>query len=157
MSARFMRRGVSKVFFAPTVASISAVTRSEITSATELTDDIANISGWALTNQPIPTPDLGSTFDSNIPGSDAAANSSFDFYEDKASDTIETLLPKGTAGFVIIMRKGDVPASLSMDVFPVRVATKAPQYSAGNNPALFQVMFSITSEPELDTAVPAAV
>jgi hypothetical protein len=155
MSARFTRRGVSKFFFFATIANIQSVTRAEITSATDLSDHIADVNGWQLTNQAIPTPDLGSTFDKSIPGSDSASDSSLTFYEDMDEDDIETLLPKGTTGFIGIMRKGDKPADASFDVFPVRVASKSPEYSVGNDPARFMANFTITDVPALDTVIPA--
>ncbi|WSQ66507.1 hypothetical protein OG393_18585 [Streptomyces sp. NBC_01216] len=43
-----------------------------------------------------------------------------------------------------------------MDTFPVQVASRAAQYNAGNEAAKFQAIFSITSPPALDAAVPAA-
>jgi hypothetical protein len=157
MSKRFIRRGVSKILFSPTMpASMTAVTRLELTAAEDLTDEIAEVNGFQLENQTIPTPDLGSTFESSIPGTDQAANSSITFYEDEDDDEIETMLPKGQTGVVYILRKGDKPASNSLDVFPVRVASRSPQFSAGNDPARFAVQFTITSKPELDTPVPAA-
>lgn len=156
MTTRFTRRGTSKYFFAATVAALGAVTRANITAATNLSPSIADIAGWTLENQPIPTPDMGSDFDSSIPGSDSAADSSFTFYEDFDAETLDTLLPKGTAGFVIIMRKGDKPASTSMDVFPVRVGSKSAEHTVGNDPARTMVKFTITGKPSLDQAVPAA-
>jgi len=157
MSTRFIRRGVSKFLFAPTIANPASVTRAEITSAEDLSDEIADVSGWQLENQAVEVPDLGSTFEKNIPGTDSAADSSLTFYEDKVGDDIDALLPKGTEGFVLIMRKGDIPASESMDVFAVRVGSKGSEYSIGNDPARMVVSFTITEEPELDTTIPAAV
>jgi hypothetical protein len=156
MSKRFIRRGVSKYKFSPTLASPATVTRTELDTAEDLSDEVADVSGWQLTNNNVPTPDMGSDFDSSIPGTDSAADSSFTFYEDFDAELIETLLPKGTEGFVIILRKGDKPASTSMDIFPVRVAVKGSEHSAGNDPARFMVTFNITARPELDVAVPAA-
>lgn len=154
MTARFIRRGVSKFYFCPTVTG-SRPTRAQITSGTDLTPFIADVAGWMLENNTVATPDMGSSFDSNIPGTDQVSDSSFTFYEDLVLNTIETLLPKGTPGFVVIMRKGDVSASLSMDTFPVRVRSKGSEFSAGNDPARFMVQFAITSTPDLDGAVPA--
>ena len=153
---RFIRRGVSKFFFLPAVANINAVTRAEITAGEDLTDFIADVAGWQLENSSVATPDMGSPFESSIPGTDSAGDSSFTFYEDLDEEVIETLLPKGTNGFVVIMRKGDKPASTSMDTFPVRVASKGSEFSAGNDPARFNVRFTITSPPALDKPVPAA-
>jgi hypothetical protein len=155
--ARFIRRGVSKVRFAPTIANKAAVSRAEITSSTDLTPSIAEINGWMLEASNVATPDMGSRFDSSVPGVITANDSNLVFYEDDTTDTIETLLPAGTEGNVLLFRKGDVPASASLDVFPVRVSSKSPSYSTGNEAARFQVNFAITEEPELDTVIPAAV
>jgi len=69
---RFIRRGVSKFLFVPTIANINSVTRPEITSAEDLSDFIADVSGWQLENNSVATPDMGSTFESSIPGTDSA-------------------------------------------------------------------------------------
>lgn len=155
---RFSRQGVTKIFFADTVAAATYIpTRVEITGATNLTKQISAIEGFALENQEIETPDLESTFTSKIPGNDQAADSSLTFYEDDTTSTLEEALAKGTTGFVIILRKGDVPASKSMDVYPVRVASKSAAITVDNESAKFTVRFSITDTPALDAAVPAAV
>lgn len=156
MATRFTRRGVSKFLFSATSAA-GDPTRANITGATDLTVHIADSAGWQLENQAIPVPDMGSAFEKNIPGSDQAADSSFTFYEDLDAETLETLLAKGTAGFVFIMRKGDKPTTPTLDKFPVRVAVKAAEYSTGNDPARFRVGFTITETPKLDCVIPALV
>ncbi|MGW1801584.1 phage tail tube protein [Streptomyces sp. NPDC001984] len=156
---RFMRRGVTKFYFLKAIAAAGNVpVRTELTgtNATDLSGAISDIAGWSLANSPVDTPDLGSTLTTSIPGEDKADASTLTFYEDQAAETIETLLSKGVEGFVVILRKGDVPASKSMDVFPVRVAGRAPAYSAGSDPAKFTVTFAISGTPTLDAAVPAA-
>ncbi len=151
-----MRRGVTKIYFLPEIAAATNVpTRAELTGGTELSGAISDIAGWSLGNSPIDTPDMGSTLTTSIPGEDKADASTLTFYEDKAGDTIETLLSKGEEGYVVILRKGDVPASKSMDIFPTRVASRAPAYSAGSDPAKFTVTFAVSDDPTLDAAVPA--
>ncbi len=151
-----MRRGVTKIYFLSEIAAATNVpTRQEITTGTELSGAISDIAGWSLGNSPIDTPDMGSTLTTSIPGEDKADASTLTFYEDKAGDTIETLLSKGEEGYVVILRKGDVPASKSMDIFPTRVASRAPAYSAGSDPAKFTVTFAVSDDPTLDAAVPA--
>lgn len=154
--SRFIRRGVSKILFSPTIANINAVTRSELDSAEDLSAEVAEISGWAMSNQAVSTPDFASDFDSSIPGIDSVGDSSLTFYEDSDTEVIEELLPKGTEGYVLILRKGDKPGSNSLDCFPVRVPVKSNEYSAGNDAARFQVTFNITARPGLDGPVPAA-
>ncbi|MFD3516335.1 hypothetical protein [Streptomyces sp. NPDC058657] len=154
---RFSRKGITKILFADTIAATTYIpTRTELTGATKLTKAIAAVDGFALENQEIETPDMESTFDSKIPGSDAAADSSITFYEDDTSSTLEEALAKGTTGYIIILRKGDVPASKSMDVYPVRVASKSAAITVDNEAAKWTAKFSITDSPALDIAVPAA-
>lgn len=152
-----MRRGTSIFYFLQKIAADDNVpTRAELapSNATNLSETISDVEGWSLENSPIDTPDMGSTFASAIPGEDKADNSSLTFYEDKVSDSVETLLSKGVTGFVVILRKGDVPMSKSMDIFPVRVGSRSPSYSTASEPAKFKVTFGITHEPTLDAAVP---
>lgn len=155
--ARFIRRGITVVRFAPVLANYKlGVSRAEITSSINLTDEVAEMAGWMLEGSQVAVPDMGSRFEKNIPGTSSAGDSSLTFYEDDDDDEIEVLLPKDTAGFILLLRKGDKPTSKSLDAFPVRVTSRAAEFSAGNEPARFQVRFSITDEPELDLAVPAA-
>lgn len=154
---RFMRRGVTRFYFLKAIAAQNNIpTRAELTAGTHLSGAISDIEGWALENSPIDTPDMASDFTSNIPGEDKADNSSFTFYEDRVDDTLETLLSKGVEGFVVILRKGDVASSKSMDVFPVRVGSRSASYTTATEPAKFKVSFGITDRPVLDAAVPAA-
>jgi hypothetical protein len=154
---RFSRKGRAKILFLPTIAATTYLpVRSELTGATKLTKRVAEVEGFALENQEIETPDLESTFTSKIPGDDSAADSSLTFYEDDADNTLEEALAKGTTGFIVILRQGDVPASKTMDIWPVRVASKSPAITVDNESAKFTVRFSITDTPVLDAAVPAA-
>jgi hypothetical protein len=154
---KFSRKGTTKILFTDTIAAPSMVpTRTELTGATKLTPTIAAIDGFSIENQEIETPTMESTFDSKIPGSDQAADSTITFYEDDVDNDMETTLAKGTEGWVIFLRKGDVPASNSMDVYPVRVASISAALTVDNEAAKFMVKFSITDPPVIGAAVPAA-
>lgn len=154
---KFSRRGISIFLWLPTIADEVNLTptRAELDGGTNLSAAIANISGFTLENQSIETPDMGDDFDSSIPGSDKAEDSSLTFYEDKVTDLIEELLKKGTVGNVVILRKGDVPASKSMDAFPVRVGSQSPAFTTDNEAAKFETKFTITRRPAQGLAVPA--
>jgi hypothetical protein len=154
---RFNRKGVTKIKFVPTIASESLLpTRSEISAGNDLTDGIRSIDGWSLENQPIETPDMGSTFVAKIDGDDSAADSSLGFYEDNTLDDIETDLAKGTTGFICIFSKGDVPGGKGLDVYPVKVASNSKAYSTDNEAAQINVAFVITDRPVFNQTVPAA-
>ncbi|MDX2947989.1 phage tail tube protein [Streptomyces caniscabiei] len=153
---RFNRKTLTRIMFLPTVASTALLpTRAEITGGTDLTDNISAIDGWSLENQPIETPDMGSTFVSKIDGNDSAADSSLTFYEDSTADDIETDLAKGTSGFIAIFSKGDIAAAKGLDVFPVKVASNSKAYTADNEAAKITVQFVITDRPAFNQTVPA--
>ncbi|RSS43827.1 hypothetical protein [Streptomyces sp. WAC08241] len=154
---RFSRRGRTKILFAPTIASTAYIpTRAELSSATKLTKAIAAVDGFTLENQTIDTPDLESTFTSKIQGEDQASDSTLTFYEDDTDSVLEAALAKGTSGYIIILRKGDVPGSNSMDVYPVTVASKSSTITVDNESAKWMAKFVITDTPALDVAVPVA-
>ncbi|MFE6186501.1 hypothetical protein ACFQ6U_18960 [Streptomyces sp. NPDC056465] len=154
---RFMRRGVSKFLFLTTVADPeTGPSRAELTSGIDLSDRISDVEGFALENSAIDTPDMGTDYTSSIPGEDKAENSALTFYEDKEDDSVETLLSKGAEGYLTILRKGDVPASKSLDLFPVRVGARSATYTVAAEPAKFRVSFNITGKPTLDAKIPAA-
>jgi hypothetical protein len=154
---KYMRRGTSKFFLLTTIAAESMIpTRPELNAGTEFSEFIAGMDGWTVTNNEIETPNMADTYDSTIPGSDKAESSSFTFYEDEDEEDMEVMFAKGTVAYVVILRKGDKPASNSMDVFPIRVASQSPQYSAENEAAKFIATCSITDRPVQGAAVPAA-
>ncbi|MFF4409798.1 hypothetical protein [Streptomyces sp. NPDC001404] len=155
---KFSRRGVSIFLWLPTIADAANLkpTRTELEGSTNLSAAISAIKGFSIENQSIDTPDMGDDFESSIPGVDKAEDSNFTFYEDHLTDALEQLLQKGTQGYVVILRKGDIPGSKSMDVFPVRVGSQSPAYTADNEGAKFEVKFTITRRPVQGAAVPAA-
>ncbi|WP_282795783.1 hypothetical protein [Streptomyces sp. CC224B] len=154
---KFSRRGISIFLWLDKLNDQQGLipTRAELDAGLNLTAAIASISGFTLENQSIETPDMSDDFDSSIPGSDKAEDSSLTFYEDKATNLIEEALAKGKQGHVVILRKGDIPGNKSMDVFPVRVGSLSPAYTTDNEAARFEVKFTITRRPAQSQPVPA--
>lgn len=149
---RFMRKGISRVFLVPTIASASLVpTAAEVNAGTELTAEIATLTGFTYANQPIQTPDLASAFVSQISGQDATEDSSIEFYQRKGTDTIRSAQAKGTAGYVVLFYDGTAgtnPAAADKaDVFPAVVGSRAKMYTADNEAAKYRVNYSLTAPP----------
>lgn len=154
--ARFQRKGVTKVLWATTIASATLQpTLAEVTGATDYSGKLAAVEGFSLENQLIETPDLDSTYVSKIPGDDAAEDSSLTFYEDDATDTLETALAKGTVGYVLICRKGKAAGTKGMDVYKVRVASNSASITVDNEPAKITVKLAITERPLINATIPA--
>lgn len=154
--ARFFRRGVSKVVFAPVVASAAAPTRAEITAGSDLTAFVADINGFNISNDPIPTPVLSSKFTPSIEGEDTTDASSLVLYDDSGTaPAFRAACAKGTAGYLILMPYGDTAAK-RCEVWPVVSTGVNDEWSMGNDPARTTVGFSITNPPTQNAVVPAA-
>ena len=153
--SRFMRKGKSKVFFVPTIASLAAPTAVEVNAGTELSGQIAEINGFTFANSPIDTPDLGSSLVTKIMGEDTLEDSNMVFYEDDTSTTIPTALAKGTVGYIVIFYKGTAGASPAAadkcEVWPVTVSSQSRMYTVDNEAAKYRVSFANTAAPVAGT------
>lgn len=151
--ARFFRRGISKIKFAPAVAGASP-TRAEITAGTDLSPSVSGIAGFALNNAPIETPNLADRFTTRIPGPDAVAASTLTFNDDDTSTAIRTALANGTTGFILLFPYGDV-AGKRVEVWPVTSTGVNDEWNMGNDPARFTVEFAVTGVPNQGGVTPA--
>lgn len=152
MPVRFFRRGVSAIKFLPSVAGTSP-TRPEITAGTDLTSQVADIEGFQLSNSPIATPDLVSTFDSQINGPDATDDSGLIMYDLSDSAAIRTALAKGTAGFLIFFPYGDVAAK-RLEKWPVVSTGVNDQWTLSAEAARYRVGFAVTAVPVQNGVTP---
>jgi hypothetical protein len=118
---------------------------------------IADMQGFSFSNSPIATPDLATTFTTNIPGEDTAADSSLIFYEDKTTNTMQTTLAKGVAGYVVIFFSGTAGANPAVgdkgEVWPVQSTGPYREYSMGNDPARWGVKFAMTAAPNFSATL----
>lgn len=156
--ANFLRRGTTKAYFLPTIASATlAPTQAEITAGTWLsnpssTNTLAEVSGFNSKSTFIDIPNFGSRQTPKIPGEQQSDDSSMQFYEDTTTNPIRTLLPRDTTGFIVMAKNGVTTTSGKVDVFPVTVGANTALYTTGNEAAKFQVDFAITGIPVQDIA-----
>jgi hypothetical protein len=156
-ATRFFHVGETKVYYLPAVAAADLTpTRAEINAGTDLSDELADISGWMIQGAEIETPDLGSTFNGKIPGRISVDDSSLTFYADETGVDVRSVLPRGTAGFILFADGGDVAGALA-DVYPIRVRAVGKQRSMGDEAGRLTIPFSITKKPAEDVVLPAAV
>lgn len=153
-SVRFFRPGTTKVYWVRTIVTYTAPTRLEINSGTDLSGEIAEINGFSVQSDTIPTPDLGTRFVPKIAGRINADDSSLNFYASSTGFTdARSVLPRDTTGFLIVMDGGDVATTGRMDVYPATV-TSVPKLRALEDPAQVQVTFAITRVPAEDLVIP---
>lgn len=153
-ASRFFRPGVTKCYWVPTIANISAPTRAELNAGTDISKDIADISGWMVSGQKIDTPDLNSRFVSNIPGLTSADESAITTYAGDTGSDARSLMPRDASGNIVWLDGGDV-AGRKMDVFPVRVLSVGKVRSMGSEAARLTFQYAITSEPAENVTIPA--
>jgi hypothetical protein len=151
--AKFFRRGVSLIRFLPAVANPAAPTAPEISAGTNLTASINAISGFQLTNSPIPVPDLATVFTSQINGEDTVADSSLTFNDDDAVSTIRVALAKGTSGFILLQPYG-AGATKRAEVWPVKVTGYNDEWSLDNVNAKAVAGFAVTGVPTQNAVNP---
>lgn len=154
-TARFMRKGITKVFLVPTIASGTLnATAAEVNAGTELTSEINEIGGFSFANNPIKTPDMSTAFVSQIAGEDSTEDSHITFYQRKGTDTLRAAQPKGTAAYIVILYDGTAGASPAAgdkcDVWPITIGSNAKMYSAGNDAATYKVTYILTAPPGVD-------
>jgi hypothetical protein len=151
-TVRYVPPGTRKVYWVTTIATYTSPSRGELNAGIDLSNEIADITGFTVTSGTADTPDLSSRFVSQIPGQITAASSSLIFYASNTSSDVRTVLPRDTAGFVVILWEGDVTGQ-RCDVFPAKVTASAPD---GNmqNPERINVTFSITKIPAVNVVIP---
>jgi hypothetical protein len=120
---RYFLPGTTKVIVVPSIADLAAgPTRLELNAGTDVSDEVSSISGWMITSESVPTPDLGKRFVSSVTGRLTAASSGLQFWADKAGVDIRELLVIDQETHIVFLDGGDVENN-PMDVFKVTVAS----------------------------------
>ena len=152
-TSRYVPEGTRKIYWVPTIATQASPTRAEINAGTDLSDEIAEMSGFTVSSAQADVPDMASRFAAKIPGRINADDSSIRFYASSTSNDVRLVLPRDTAGYVICLWEGDVPTQ-KMDVFPVKVGAAIPQTGI-EDPGSIEIQFTITKIPSQNCTIPA--
>jgi len=151
---RYISPEVTKVYWVPTVADITAPERAELDAGTDLTNEIAAMSGWEVAADRVAVPDLGTRFTGRISGRVNPGDAQITFYASQDTADVRDVLARGDKGFVYIADGGDVPTQKAR-VFAVEVSAVTPTVDvAGTEAARIMVDFSITAVAEQVT-IPA--
>lgn len=151
-TSRYIPPGTTRYYWVTTIANYTSPTRAELNAGSDLTAEISAVSGFATSSDQQDTPDLGSRFTGKIPGRITADDSSITMYLSSNSSDVRTLLPRDTAGYVVIFPEGDVTGQ-KMDIFPAKV-TGQPKSRDVENPSTINIQFSITRIPAENVTIP---
>lgn len=161
IGSRFIRPGIEKVYFVPTLTAQGAPTVAQITAGTSLTGVIRTVTGWTTTAEDIEVADLSSRFKPTVPGMQAVNKSSLQLYRSLVSTDAEeaarAVLAEQAKGYIVFFINADgsptpVPGGKA-DVWPVAVRANNDEKSAGNNGATWMVEFSVPALPSKSVAI----
>jgi hypothetical protein len=130
-----------------------APTRAEINAGSDLSGEIVEVNGFELTGDSADAPDLGGGFVAQVPARVSASDSEIVFYASSNSNDIRTVLPRGTAGYILVLPEGDVPTQ-KCEVWPATVKSMFIDGSV-EDPGKVHVQFSITRIPVQNLTIPA--
>lgn len=154
-STRFMRAGISKTYYIPTIAATNLTpTRAEMNAGTDLSSEVNAVAGFAVNSGFIDAPDYSTTFTAKISGRTASDDSSITFYDSQTTVDVRSVLPRNTTGYLMFLDGGDV-AGQKADVFPIKVGSNTAQRTVDEEPALRTVTFAITRTPAENVTIPA--
>jgi hypothetical protein len=128
-------------------------TAAEVAAAIVLTDFIISLTANATGNT-VPTPKLSSLFEPSIPGT-STAQFTAEMYRDSvaADDVAWNTLPRNKAGVFYIARFGGTGTDLlpiatdEVEVWPVRVTSRAGSAMSSNTAQTFTLTCSVPQEP----------
>ena len=144
--ARGILPGSIDIRFLTTVpATLTAPTQAELSAGldvvgSELNEELAEMTGWVITNNTIPTPGFNSNRVGQVGGDQTYDTSSMKFYKDSSVHAIFDALIDGTTGWMAIMDDGQASGKF-VQVFPCQVLTRVRSKDRG--PKTFTCNFAI--------------
>jgi hypothetical protein len=151
-SDRFIPEGATMFYWVVTMASYLAPSRAELNAGTNLTPEVASSGNWGIVSNAIDTPDLATTFTSQIPGKITMDGSTLNMYSDDNQADARTLMPRNSVGFIVKFPGGDITGR-KMSVFPVKVGSAAEPTAFGA-PTELNFTFYVTKIPGENLTVP---
>jgi len=151
-TVRYVPEGTRKFYWVTTIATQSSPTRGELNAGVDLSDEVAEVTGFTVTSASADVPDLSGRFTAKIPARITADDSAMRFYMSSNSNDVRTVLPRDTAGFMVCLWEGDVTGQ-KMDVFPAKVSAAVPQTGI-EDPASIEIQFTITKQPSQNVTIP---
>jgi hypothetical protein len=151
--------GYIRISLVPTIANIAAPTTTELNAGTsiELLLTQEGLNGFESTTNWVNNSALGSTFDTQLPGTVSYGDMSLQFKWQAGTDTLWNLLVYGYSTNVVVRRR--VPratawtTSQSVEVYPAQCGQYTPAGYERNSLARFSVPIGLSSEPNLRAVV----
>lgn len=151
-SDRFIPEGATDFYWVVTMANYLSPTRAELNAGTRLTPEVSSSGNWGITSNAVDTPDLATTFTSQIPGKITIDGSTLNMYADDNQADARTLMPRNSVGYIVKFPGGDITGR-KMSVFPCKVGSVSEPIAFG---AAIELNFTyyVTKIPAENVTVP---
>ncbi|HEY5787506.1 MAG TPA: hypothetical protein VIT65_22300 [Microlunatus sp.] len=141
-------------------ASVELIpTPTEVAAAVELTEFVISLTANATGNT-VPIPNLSSLFERSIPGTSTAQFTAEMYRDSEVDDDLAwNTLPRDTQGVIYVSRFGGSGANRlpiaddHVEVWPIRVTTRAPSAMTSNTAQTFTLTCSVPEEPNEDAVI----
>lgn len=152
--------GNTRVAFVSAIASIASPTTTELNLGTLLQSTMTadGLMGFEATTAEVDTTSLASTFDTKTIGRDSFSGTGLRLKKQTyGSDTVFTLLARGTSGYIVI-RRGVAETTAwtstqSVEVYPVTCGQRKMLPPEPNSIQRYEVPTPITSAPSLTATI----
>ena len=151
-SNRFIPEGTTVYYFVAAMSNYLSPTRGELNAGTNLTPEVSSSGNWGITSNAVDTPDLATTFTSQIPGKITVDGSTINMYSDVAQADARSLMARNTTGFIVKFPGGDVTGR-KMTIFPVKVGSVSEPTAFGA-PTELNFTYYVTKIPAENVTVP---
>jgi hypothetical protein len=151
--------GYIKVWLVPTIPNIAAPVAATISAGTSIEMSLTQegLNGLEATTNWVNNSALGSTFDTQLPGTVSYGDMSLQFKWQDGTDTLWNLLVLGYQTHLVIRRRllraTAVAASQTVEVYPITCGQFTPVGYERNSLARFNVPIGLNSEPNLRAVV----
>jgi len=151
--------GYINVWLVPTIPNIAAPVAATIAAGTDISLSLTQegLNGFESTTNWVNNSALGSTFDTQLPGTVSYGDMSLQFKWQSGTDTLFNLLVLGYQTNVVIRRRvlrtTSIAASQAVEVYPITCGQYTPAGYERNSLARFSVPIGLNSEPNLRAVV----
>lgn len=162
--SKYNRRGVSKVYFVPTIAVQTAPTVAEINAGTYLGKGLREMNNFETATSRISEPVMDSKVNPQIDGEQTFGDANMVLLESDGGTTdpdttslqaAYTALADGVSGYIVAIPFGGVVATKKCEVWPIEVGANNRRWTTDNEFAKYGVSYAVLSAPQKNATIAA--
>lgn len=153
---RYFPPGTRKYYWVTSIANQAAPTRAELNAGTDITGQVASVTGFVLQVNVSDVTPLGSStvlwLNTTTDPSSFGTNEIILYASQNSIDDARLVMPAGSAGFLVFLFEGDITGQLC-EVWPANVNEMYFE-QATDTPGEIHFEFTITGAPSQNVTIP---